>query len=126
MISGYLSASFDLLDIEDLDVIDQALAQCERLTVGVFSDAAVQSLRGLDPVLGAAERAELVRHVRGVDDVVLHDGFPTAAPSGRLIVFTVADSAYPEAVPTAAVPLTPRRRTASLSLQRNAVGEAVA
>ena len=73
MTVGYLADAFDLLNVRDLDLIAQARAQCSRLVVGVFTDEYTEQLLGRPPVIPFAERLLIVQHVRGVDDVVVHD-----------------------------------------------------
>lgn len=73
MSKGYLAASFDLLNVGDLDIIAQARQRCDHLIVGVYTDEYVEGLLGRRPVTPFVERMELVRHVRGVDTVVVHD-----------------------------------------------------
>lgn len=123
---GYLSGSFDLLNVGDLDVIAQAGARCAELQVGVHPDEAVEALTGRPPVVPLAERLALVQHVRGVHAAEVHDprhGFPV----GVSTVFVVAGAPTP--APEGAVLLTPERETASAALRaalRAPVGEAVA
>jgi cytidyltransferase-like protein len=73
MSKGYLVATFDLLNVRDLDVIEQATARCDHLVVGVFSDDLVEQLLGRRPVVPADERVRLVANVRGVDHVRVHE-----------------------------------------------------
>jgi len=75
---GYLPHSFDLLNVRDLDFIAQAKHLCSHLVVGVFSDDFVERLLGRRPVVPMNERMTLVSHVRGVDQVVVHDDETTA------------------------------------------------
>lgn len=85
MSKGYLAASFDLLNVGDLDVIAQARQRCDHLTVGVFSDAYVEQCSGRGPVIPLAERLELLCHVRGVDTVVVHDEDADQVMPGRTV-----------------------------------------
>ena len=70
---GYLADSFDLINVRDLDLIAQARARCTRLVVGVFTDEHAEWLFGRRPVVPLSERMAVLRHVRGVDEVVAHD-----------------------------------------------------
>ena len=70
---GYLADLFDLLNVRDLDIIEQAKEGCELLIVGVFTDEYAQQLLGYTPVVPFEERLELVSHVRGLTDVRAHD-----------------------------------------------------
>ena len=73
MTVGYLADSFDMINVRDLDLVAQARALCSRLVVGVFTDAYTEQLLGRRPIVPFAERLLIVRHLRGVDDVVVHD-----------------------------------------------------
>jgi cytidyltransferase-like protein len=75
MSKGYLVATFDLLNVRDLDVIEQATARCDHLVVGVFSDDLVEQRLGRRPVVPVDERARLVANVRGVDRVLVHEAW---------------------------------------------------
>lgn len=121
---GYLAASFDLLNVADLDVIAQAGSRCAGLVVGVFSDELVEDLTGRPPVVPLSERLALVQHVRGVQDAVVHEP-GRARGLGAEVVFSLVD----EPAPADAVTLTPTRRTTSAALRaalRPAPDEAVA
>lgn len=73
MTNGYLASAFDLLNVSDIDLIAQARRCCDHLRIGVYTDDRVEQLIGKPPVVPLSERLELVRHVRGVDEVVVHD-----------------------------------------------------
>lgn len=123
MIDGYLSASFDLLNVADLDVIDQARAQCDQLTVGVFSDEYVERTMGRKPVIALEERAALLRHVRGVDHVVVHDDVDLSRLGADVTVFAVdgprSEDQEDERARPKTVLLSPARRTDSDALRRS-------
>ena len=76
MNSGYLAGAFDLLNVRDLDLIEQAAARCEHLTVGVFSDDHVEERFGRRPIVPVEERVRLVAGLRNVDEAQVHDGWP--------------------------------------------------
>lgn len=73
MTVGYLADAFDMLDVRDLGLIDQAAKACTELVVGVFTDEYAERLLGHAPVVPFAERLELVSHVRGIRAVQAHD-----------------------------------------------------
>ena len=83
------NGAFDLLHVGHLRYLEGArLAAGERglLIVGVNTDASVRAGKGPGrPVVGEAERAELVAALRCVDIVVLF-GEPTAEPLLRALV----------------------------------------
>ena len=58
---GYLSGTFDLFHIGHLNIIRRAKAQCGRLIVGVHETPSFK---------GKAERLEIVRACRYVDEAV--------------------------------------------------------
>lgn len=63
---------FDLLHVGHLRYLQGAAAEADVLVVAVNDDAAVRRLKGDDrPIVGEADRAELVGALRGVDYVVL-------------------------------------------------------
>lgn len=107
---GYLGGSFDLLNVAHLDVIKQARARCSRLVVGVFSDQQVGDLTGRPPVVPLEERVALVRHVRGVDEALVHDPDRPVA-GGPYAAFAFDDDSSPEA--SDATRLEPRSQTSS-------------
>jgi cytidyltransferase-like protein len=112
MVVGYLLGTFDMLNVADLDVIAQARARCSHLVLAVHTDEAASRLTGMRPVVPLDERLTLLQHLRGVDEVVVHeqaDGSASAA-----VVFIVRDD---EDLPTAEL-LTPRRASASIVLRR--------
>ncbi|MCW2810119.1 MAG: adenylyltransferase/cytidyltransferase family protein [Friedmanniella sp.] len=113
---GYFVDSFDLINVGDLDLIAQARARCGRLVVGVLTDADVERLVGRPPVIPLSERMTLVSHVRGVDEVVVHQGPLSSGPD--LLVFTAGDRAADlPGEPGSTVVLQPARRTASAVLR---------
>ena len=73
MTVGYLAAAFEVVTVRDLDLIRQARQLCTRLVVGVLRDEDVVRLFGRRPVAPLLERIAVVRHLRGVDEVVAHD-----------------------------------------------------
>jgi D-glycero-beta-D-manno-heptose 1-phosphate adenylyltransferase len=63
---------FDLLHVGHVRYLQGAAAEAARLIVAVNDDRSVAALKGEGrPILNAADRAELVAAVRGVDYVVI-------------------------------------------------------
>jgi rfaE bifunctional protein nucleotidyltransferase chain/domain len=63
---------FDLLHVGHIRYLRASAAQADRLVVAVNDDLSVASLKGRgQPIQPAADRAELVAAVRGVDYVVV-------------------------------------------------------
>ena len=119
---GYLADSFDLINVRDLDLIAQARARCSRLVVGVFTDDDdyAEWLFGRRPVVPPSERIAVLRHVRGIDEVVAHhDGSDFGTPDG--ILFAADDA--PRDLADHAVWLTPGRRSKSVVLRHALAAE---
>jgi rfaE bifunctional protein nucleotidyltransferase chain/domain len=66
---------FDLLHVGHIRYLEGAKAEADVLVVGVNDDASVRMLKGAGrPVMGQADRAELIAALRCVDYVVLFPG----------------------------------------------------
>jgi len=69
---GFTNGCFDLLHPGHVSLLAQARGQCDRLVVGLNSDASVQRLKGPDrPVQSEAARAAVLASLASVDAVVL-------------------------------------------------------
>jgi D-beta-D-heptose 7-phosphate kinase/D-beta-D-heptose 1-phosphate adenosyltransferase len=69
---GFTNGCFDLLHPGHISLLRQASAACDRLIVGLNTDASVQRLKGpTRPVQSEASRAAVMAAVKGVDAVVL-------------------------------------------------------
>ena len=66
---GYAPGAYDLFHVGHLNVLKHAAAHCDRLVVGVVSDEMLLLSKGRLPVVPLAERLEIVRNLRFVDDV---------------------------------------------------------
>ena len=76
---------FDLLHVGHVRYLRGAAAEADRLIVAVNDDRSVAALKGPGrPILTAADRAELVAAIRGVDYVVVF-GEPTVERLLRLL-----------------------------------------
>jgi glycerol-3-phosphate cytidylyltransferase len=75
---GYLYGFFDLFNVGDLAVIEQARQFCDHLTVGVVTDSLVADMNYRPLVIPFSERAEIVGNIRGVDAVVPHQAVALA------------------------------------------------
>jgi D-glycero-beta-D-manno-heptose 1-phosphate adenylyltransferase len=79
---------FDLLHVGHVRYLQSAAAEADRLVVAVNDDQSVAVLKGLGrPVQPAADRAELVAALRGVDYVVVFND-PTVE---RLLILLKPD-----------------------------------
>jgi glycerol-3-phosphate cytidylyltransferase len=65
---GYAPGVFDLFHVGHLNILRRARDHCDRLIAGVCSDELAVRLKGRPPVVPLAERLQIVRSVRHVDD----------------------------------------------------------
>lgn len=66
---------FDVLHVGHIRYLEGAKAQADRLVVAVNDDDSVRKLKGPDqPILSAADRAELVSALKPVDYVIIFSG----------------------------------------------------
>jgi D-beta-D-heptose 7-phosphate kinase/D-beta-D-heptose 1-phosphate adenosyltransferase len=71
---GFTNGCFDLLHPGHVALLAQARAACDRLVVGLNSDASVQRLKGTDrPIQAEAARAAVLSSLAPVDLVVIFD-----------------------------------------------------
>lgn len=66
---GYAAGAFDLFHVGHLNLLRHAKQHCDVLVAGVVSDEMLREVKGIEPVIPTAERAEIVRQIRFVDDV---------------------------------------------------------
>jgi D-glycero-beta-D-manno-heptose 1-phosphate adenylyltransferase len=79
---AFANGCFDLLHVGHVRYLQAAAAEADRLIVAINDDDSVRALKGEGrPVLAAADRAELVAALRGVDYVVI---FPESTVSPLL------------------------------------------
>src|SRR5579862_9539783 len=65
---AFANGCFDLLHVGHIRYLQAAACEADRLVVAINDDASVAALKGDGrPILSAADRAELVAAVRGVD-----------------------------------------------------------
>lgn len=67
---GYAAGGFDLFHVGHLNLLKHARSQCDHLIAGVVSDEMLLLRKGVPPVIPLAERLEIVRQVRYVDEAV--------------------------------------------------------
>jgi D-glycero-beta-D-manno-heptose 1-phosphate adenylyltransferase len=76
---AFANGCFDLLHVGHTRYLRAAATEADRLIVAVNGDESVRALKGAGrPILPAADRAELVASLRGVDYVVIFEE-PTVA-----------------------------------------------
>jgi len=69
---AFANGCFDLLHVGHIRYLQASAAEGDRLIVAVNDDNSVAALKGPgQPILAAADRAEMVAAVRGVDYVVI-------------------------------------------------------
>jgi glycerol-3-phosphate cytidylyltransferase len=66
---GYAPGAYDLFHIGHLNLLRHAAEHCDHLIAGVVSDEMLALSKGRGPVVPLAERMEIVRSLRMVDDV---------------------------------------------------------
>lgn len=71
-IVGYTDGVYDLFHVGHLRMIEAARKRCDYLIVGVHSDAVVESYKHRTPIIGEAERREIVAGLRAVDRAVIN------------------------------------------------------
>ena len=77
---AFANGCFDLLHVGHIRYLQSAAAEADRLVVAINDDESVRTLKGEGrPLLAAADRAELVAALRGVDYVVIFPE-PTVGP----------------------------------------------
>jgi len=84
---GYAAGAFDLFHVGHLNILRHAKEQCDLLIAGVVSDEMLRAVKGVDPFIPTAERAEIVRSVRYVDHVHVED-VPDKLDVWRQVGFT--------------------------------------
>ncbi len=66
---GYAAGAFDLFHVGHVNLLRHAKQNCDVLIAGVVSDEMLREVKGIEPVIPTAERAEIVRQLRFVDHV---------------------------------------------------------
>ena len=81
---GYTTGVFDMFHIGHLNILKHAKEQCEHLVVGVTTDELCEKRKHKRPVICEAERVEIVRAIRYVDEVVLQADMDKLRPVREL------------------------------------------
>src|SRR3569833_722529 len=85
---GNAPGAYDLFHIGHLNLLRHAAEHCDHLIAGVVTDEMLQLTKGRAPVIPLAERMEIVRHLRYVDEV--HAKIvPDKLVTWRAVVFVV-------------------------------------
>ncbi len=72
-IIGYTQGTYDMFHIGHLNLIKNAKKYCDYLIVGVNTDELVKEYKDKSPIVPLEERAEIVRAIKYVDEVVITD-----------------------------------------------------
>ena len=67
---GYAPGVYDLFHIGHLNILKHAHSQCDHLIAGVVSDEMSLLTKGKSPIVPLAERLEIVRSIKFVDEAV--------------------------------------------------------
>lgn len=86
---GCVAGVFDLFHVGHVDVLERARRHCDRLVVAVLSDEWALNAWGGRPFVPLPERAQIVEHLRCVDEVVAVDDVRPDWLTGVLGVQTV-------------------------------------
>jgi glycerol-3-phosphate cytidylyltransferase len=70
---GYVPGVFDMFHVGHLNILRNARLACDHLIAGVVSDERAIAAKGKEPVVPLAERLEIVRGIRYVDEAVVED-----------------------------------------------------
>lgn len=68
---GYTQGTFDMFHIGHLNLIKNAKRHCDYLVVGVNADELVETYKHKRPIVPINERAEIVRAIKYVDEVIV-------------------------------------------------------
>ena len=68
---GYTQGTFDMFHIGHLNLLKHAKEYCDILIVGVNADKLVEEYKHKTPVINQDERADILKAIRYVDNVVI-------------------------------------------------------
>jgi glycerol-3-phosphate cytidylyltransferase len=70
---GYAPGVYDMFHVGHLNILRNSRLACDYLIAGVVSDEVALRTKGKKPIIPVAERLEIVRHIRFVDQAVVED-----------------------------------------------------
>jgi glycerol-3-phosphate cytidylyltransferase len=79
MRTGITFGTFDLLHIGHINILERSRALCDRLVVGVSTDALNIAKKGIAPVYSQEERLQIVSALRCVDEVFYEESLEKKA-----------------------------------------------
>lgn len=85
---GYAAGAFDLFHIGHLNILKRAKSECDYLIAGVVSDEMLLQSRGVKAIVPLAERLEIVRNIRCVDEAIA-EVVPDKLETWRSVGFNV-------------------------------------
>ena len=85
---GYAPGVYDMFHIGHLNILRNSRLACDYLIAGVVSDDLSRRAKGKSPVIPLAERLEIVRSIRYVDEAVAED-VPTKLEMWERLQFDV-------------------------------------
>lgn len=85
---GYAAGAYDLFHVGHLNILRRAKEHCDHLIAGVVSDEMMELTKGIRPAVPLAERLEIVRSIRYVDEAIV-ESVPDKLETWRQVGFTV-------------------------------------
>jgi len=85
---GYAPGVYDMFHVGHLNILRNSRLACDYLIAGVVSDDLSRRAKGKSPVIPLAERLEIVRSIRYVDEAVAED-VPTKIEMWQRLQFDV-------------------------------------
>lgn len=85
---GYAAGAYDLFHVGHLNILRRAKEQCDYLIAGVVSDEMLERTKGIRPTVPLAERLEIVKSIRFVDEAVV-ESLPDKLDTWRQVGFNV-------------------------------------
>lgn len=84
VLKGYTTGVFDCLHVGHVNLLRNARALCDKLIVGVASDALCLERKKLVPIQSQDDRMEVIRSIRFVDDAIIQHKFDNVADHGSI------------------------------------------
>ncbi|MDR1044595.1 MAG: adenylyltransferase/cytidyltransferase family protein [Candidatus Adiutrix sp.] len=88
-IIGIATGAFDMFHIGHLNLFQNAKKHCDLLYAGVHSDASIRKNKNKEPVIPEADRLEIVRGCKYVDEAWIFEGY---AVDESLIEFSIKNA----------------------------------